>query len=117
MPTGRKVQAVIFRDTGRREFLLFHYVPAKGGYWENMTCNVEEGETDTDALMRELAEEASLGAGCVVYGPRLLFTYDYEKNGGARFTESVYAVGVGPGCVPDISRNLRGSTQSAGGAA
>ena len=52
-----EVQAVIFRRKPSLEFLILRRVPEKGGFWQNLSGGVEEGESLLDTLKRELKEE------------------------------------------------------------
>jgi dihydroneopterin triphosphate diphosphatase len=58
------VQVVIFtqRD-GVREYLLLKRLEAYDGFWQPVTGSLEEGETHTQAAVREVAEETGIVIG------------------------------------------------------
>ena len=51
--------AIVFKKDIELKFLLMHKPDAKGfhGYWGFVKGNVEEGEDETDTVLRELNEE------------------------------------------------------------
>ena len=56
-----EVEAIIFRRNDKRiEYLLLKRLPQKNGFWQPVTGGVEEGESEIEALKRELAEEVNL---------------------------------------------------------
>jgi len=56
-----QVEAIIFRMNGNKiEYLLLKRVPEKNGFWQPVTGGLEEGETRTDALFREIREETGV---------------------------------------------------------
>lgn len=87
MPTQIVVAAALIRDA---KVLVAQRVrpPALAGHWELPGGKVAPGETEHDALARELAEELGLGAGDVAVGGRL--GDDIVVDGG--FTLRAYRV-------------------------
>jgi len=56
-----QVEAIIFRRNGNRiEYLLLKRLPERNGFWQPVTGGVEEGETLTEALRREIREETGI---------------------------------------------------------
>jgi dATP pyrophosphohydrolase len=56
-----QVEAIIFRRNGGLiEYLLLKRFSDKNGFWQPVTGGLEEGETRTEALHREIREETGL---------------------------------------------------------
>jgi len=56
-----QVEAIIFRrNSNRIEYLLLKRLPERNGFWQPVTGGVEEGETLTRALRREIREETGI---------------------------------------------------------
>jgi len=56
-----QVEAIIFRRNGNRvEYLLLKRLPERNGFWQPITGGVEEGETQKEALCREIREETGI---------------------------------------------------------
>lgn len=56
-----QVEAVIFRRNGSTiEYLLLKRLPDRNGFWQPVTGGLEEGETRTEALRREIKEETGI---------------------------------------------------------
>jgi len=56
-----EVEAIIFRrNSNRIEYLLLKRLPERNGFWQPVTGGVEEGETLTEALRREIREETGI---------------------------------------------------------
>lgn len=56
-----KVEVIIFRKTKNRiEYLLLKRTPARGGFWQPVTGNVEPGESVESAARREVKEETGI---------------------------------------------------------
>jgi 8-oxo-dGTP pyrophosphatase MutT (NUDIX family) len=56
-----QVEAIIFRrNSNRIEYLLLKRLPERNGFWQPVTGGVEEGETLTEALRREIREETEI---------------------------------------------------------
>jgi len=56
-----EVEAILFRRSSKGiEYLVVKRVPEKGGFWQPITGGVEEGETKTEALGREVREETGI---------------------------------------------------------
>jgi dihydroneopterin triphosphate diphosphatase len=57
----RTREVIVFVRRGD-ELLVVHRSPENGAYWHSIAGGVEDGETDTDAAVRELREETGLHA-------------------------------------------------------
>ena len=56
-----QVEAIIFRrNNSRIEYLLLKRLPDRNGFWQPVTGGLEEGETRTEALRREIEEETGI---------------------------------------------------------
>ena len=56
-----QVEAIIFRRNGDTvEYLLLKRLPDRNGFWQPVTGGLEEGETQTEALRREIKEETGI---------------------------------------------------------
>jgi len=56
-----QVEAIIFRkNRNKTEYLLLKRVPERNGFWQPVTGGLEEGETRTEALCREIKEETGI---------------------------------------------------------
>lgn len=89
-----EVQAVIFRLKPTLEFLILHRVPEKGGFWQNLSGGVEEGESLLNALKRELKEEVGIDKQIKRIIEDVYF-YEWEQAG-QKIKEWVFAVEVYP---------------------
>jgi dATP pyrophosphohydrolase len=89
-----EVQAVIFRLKPTLEFLILHRVPEKGGFWQNLSGGVEEGESLLNALKRELKEEVGIDKQIKRIIEDVYF-YEWEQAD-QKIKEWVFAVEVYP---------------------
>lgn len=56
-----QVQAIVFRlVNGRFQYLLLKRTSERDGFWQPVTGGIEEGETKTDAVRREVREETGI---------------------------------------------------------
>jgi len=56
-----QVEAIIFRrEGGTVEYLLLKRLPERNGFWQPVTGGLEEGESRTEALRREIREETGI---------------------------------------------------------
>lgn len=56
-----QVEAIIFRRSDSAiEYLLLKRLPERNGFWQPVTGGVEEGETQEEALRREIKEETGV---------------------------------------------------------
>ena len=56
-----QVEAIIFRrNSNTIEYLLLKRLPDRNGFWQPVTGGLEEGETRTEALRREIEEETGI---------------------------------------------------------
>jgi bis(5'-nucleosidyl)-tetraphosphatase len=72
--------AVIFGyfDGEEKEFLLLHYT---SGHWDFPKGNVEEGETETQTVKREIYEETGISDIRFVDGFQRSINYKYKREG------------------------------------
>jgi len=99
----KKISVFFYRqlDSQRLEFLLLHRVAAKGGYWQPLTGNVDDGEDLKQAAYREIGEEIGFHteSGLIHSG----YEFDYQKND-QDFHEVVYALPLPDDVEPDLCR-------------
>jgi len=56
-----QVEAIVFRkNCDGIEYLLLKRLPERNGYWQPITGGLEEGETQIEALSREIKEETGI---------------------------------------------------------
>jgi 8-oxo-dGTP pyrophosphatase MutT (NUDIX family) len=90
-----EVEAVIFRRKPSLEFLILHRVPEKGGFWQNLSGGVEEGESLLDTLKRELKEEVDIGEQQIKRIVEDVYFHEWYQ-GQQEIKEWVFAVEVEP---------------------
>ncbi len=75
----RSAGAVVYRTAApeRRDFLLL----LNAGRWDFPKGNMEEGETELQTVLREVAEETGLKHISVVPGFRRIIEYNYRRQG------------------------------------
>ncbi len=57
----RSIQVVVFAEAASaRQYLLLKRRESLGGFWQSVTGSLEEGETHTQAAVREVREETGL---------------------------------------------------------
>ncbi len=103
--SGKKIEAVIFRNDGKAEFLILHRNEDHGGFWQTLTGNVEDNESLTDALIREIREETGIDERNIVSILDDVYSFSFHAHG-MDFIEYVYAVQVKQDTAVDISRNV-----------
>ena len=80
--------AVIFRNEGgKRYYLLLHY---EAGHWDLVKGNLEKGEEERDAVIREAKEETGIDFITFVPGFRDRISYMYKRNGDEIHKEVVF---------------------------
>jgi lipoyl(octanoyl) transferase len=88
-----QVEAIIFRRSGNRiEYLLLKRIPERNGFWQLVTGGVEEGETRTEALYREIYEET--GVKSAIRTIANLYHFQFSDPHVTR--EGVYGVQISP---------------------
>ncbi len=102
MNQKNKIQLVIYRDNPSMEVLVLHYSPPRS-YWENLTANMEESESEMECLHRELLEECNIPEDKMLEVIRL-GKFEFQKSG-LNYVESVFAVKVHCSVKVDISFN------------
>lgn len=86
------VQVVIYRKLANKvEFLLLKRIKAEGGFWQNVTGHIEDGETALDALKRELHEETGITKWLDISNQ--IFEYSWEYKG-TRGKDVAFAINV-----------------------
>ncbi|MCY0852221.1 MAG: NUDIX pyrophosphatase [Thermoplasma acidophilum] len=103
--TGVKIQAVIYRCNEGPEFLILHRNAEHGGFWQNITGNVEPEEDVHEALMREIEEEIGIKQECIDRVSDEIMAFRFRAHE-MDFIEHVYAVKFKNSCSVDISRNV-----------
>jgi len=81
MPREKSAGAIIYRmENGIMYYLLLHY-PSKsrpGGHWEFPKGHVEEGETDEQAMFREIKEETGISDLKIIPGFKKFIEYTFK---------------------------------------
>ncbi len=94
-----QVQGILFRNTDRGiEYLLLKTTPERENFWQPVTGGLEEGETELEALKREVLEETGIKTAV-----RILENVDYFEYSGVHFIkgfdhirEYVFGVEINP---------------------
>jgi 8-oxo-dGTP pyrophosphatase MutT (NUDIX family) len=61
MRKGNQIEVIIFRKRDSNyEFLLLKRILDKGGFWQPVTGEIESGETENEAVKREIKEETGI---------------------------------------------------------
>lgn len=98
---NKKISVYFYRqlDGGGFEFLLLHRVAEKGGYWQPLTGNVDDGEDLKQAAYRETEEEIGhhTDHGLIHSG----YEFEYTKND-TKFHEVVYALHLPNDVEPEL---------------
>jgi lipoyl(octanoyl) transferase len=95
------VQVALYRQgDDEPEYLLLKRVPADGGFWQPVTGHIEPGETQQQALLREVGEET--GIVNVLELSDMLHEYSYDLRGEPG-RDTVYAAAVAPDSVVQLS--------------
>lgn len=91
--TRNQVEAIVFKTlpSGDHSFLMLKRAPQRGGFWQPVTGNVEEGETFEAAAVREVQEE--LGITDIVRLIDTEYSYEFTDNGLDQF-ERIFGVQV-----------------------
>ena len=88
MPQEKSAGAVIFRKEGEKNFyLLLHYNSArpeqkKGGHWDFPKGHIEEGESEIQAVKREIKEETGIDDIKIIDGFKEWIKYFFRKTYG-----------------------------------
>jgi bis(5'-nucleosidyl)-tetraphosphatase len=72
----RSAGAVIFIQNSEPEYLLLHYT---AGHWDFPKGNIEAGETEQEAAVREIREETGIVDVEFIEGFRQTISYKYRK--------------------------------------
>ncbi|OGN06702.1 MAG: hypothetical protein A3B86_04660, partial [Candidatus Yanofskybacteria bacterium RIFCSPHIGHO2_02_FULL_38_22b] len=93
--TRNQVEAIVFKrlPSGEFYFLMLKRTPQRGGFWQPVTGNVEEGETFEAAALREVKEE--LGITEIIQLIDTEYSYEFTDNGLDQF-ERIFGVQVSP---------------------
>lgn len=87
MPYEKSAGAVVFRENNEPLYLLLHY---KGGHWDFVKGNIEEGETERDTVLRELEEETGINEAEFIEGFRETINYVYRRKRQVFYKEVVF---------------------------
>lgn len=93
--TKNQVEAIVFKKlpSGEFSFLMLKRAPQRGGFWQPVTGNVEEGEAFEAAALREVKEE--LGITEILQMIDTEYSYEFTDNGLDQF-ERIFGVQVSP---------------------
>lgn len=91
--TKNQVEAIVFKalSSGEYSFLMLKRTPQRGGFWQPVTGNVEEGEAFEAAALREVREELRIEN--VVRLIDTGYSYEFTDNGLDQF-ERIFGVQV-----------------------
>ena len=93
MEQHKKIQAIIFRKNSQDsiEVLALKRVKERGGNWQPITGNVDEGESYEEALKREIKEEIGINSTLQILD--LDIEFEFSKNN-KTFIEKAFAVEI-----------------------
>ncbi len=102
----RSAGAVVFKEGegGARSYLLL----LNNGRWDFPKGNMEEGETELQTVLREVAEETALSDLSMVPGFRRVVEYFYRRDGKNVHKEVVYLLARSGGAGVKISFEHQG---------
>jgi len=91
--TKNQVEAIVFKRlvSGELLFLMLKRTPERGGFWQPVTGNVEEGESFEVAALREIQEE--LGINTIIRLIDTGYSYEFTDNGLDQF-ERIFGIEV-----------------------
>jgi len=88
MPQERSAGAVVFhRKDGKIEYLLLRY---EAGHWEFPRGNIEKGETEKEAAIREAKEETGIADLTFVDGFKEKSAWFFKREGKTVHKEATY---------------------------
>lgn len=87
MPFEKSAGAVVIRENEEPKYLLLHY---KGGHWDFVKGNIEEGESEKETVLRELEEETGIDEAKFIEGFRETINYVYRRNKQVFYKEVVF---------------------------
>lgn len=87
MAREKSCGAVVLRKNWGVEYLLLHY---EAGHWDFVKGQVEVNESETETVLRELAEETGITDARFVKGFREEVNYFYRRDGETIFKTVAY---------------------------
>jgi len=94
--TKKKVQVVILAES---EILLLKLAENRGGFWQNITGGVDDGEEYLDAAKRELFEETGIQASVI----EIPFEFNFVDRWNSLVTEKVFLCKLAKKTTPHLS--------------
>ena len=93
--TRNQVEAIVFKrlPSGEFYFLMLKRTPQRGGFWQPVTGNVEDGETFETAALREVQEELGIADPLRLIDTE--YSYEFTDNDPDQF-ERVFGLQVSP---------------------
>ncbi len=91
MVDERSAGAVVFIKGAEPQYLLLHYT---AGHWDFPKGNIEAGETEKQAAIREIREETGITDVEFIEGFRHVISYRYRKGSRLVTKEVVLFLGV-----------------------
>lgn len=79
--------AIIFKENGKREYLLLHY---ESGHWDFVKGSIEKGETEEETVKRETKEETGITKLELIKGFKETVQFYYKKGGELVFKEAIF---------------------------
>ncbi|MFO7990696.1 MAG: NUDIX domain-containing protein [Thermoplasmata archaeon] len=109
MMEERSAGVLLYREDGKREYLLLHY-PA--GHWDFPKGHVENGESETETALRELTEETGVNEDEVELEDGFKEEIDYFYHKGRELSHKKVIFFLGRTCKGkiNISREHQGFT-------
>ncbi|MCX8189764.1 MAG: NUDIX domain-containing protein [Candidatus Diapherotrites archaeon] len=78
MKKEKSAGAIVFFDSKPRVFLVLHYAK---GHWDFPKGHVEKGESEQEAMLRELLEETGISDFEIICGFRKRISYSFIEKG------------------------------------
>ena len=81
MVDRKNVHVLIFTFQLELKFLLLKRIPERSGYWQPVCGGIEKGESDIDAVLREIQEETGISNYEQIINLDYSCIYKEPKNG------------------------------------
>ncbi len=81
MVDRKNIQVFIFTSRPELKFLLLKRTPERSGYWQPVCGGIDTGESEIEALLREIQEETGISNYKHIINLEYSFIYNEPKNG------------------------------------